>query len=58
MAVFANDFVSNHVVIDGFEKLLLDNILFFFEFLKQNTVIGFFYIVANIGNHSIYLLTM
>ncbi|MBO8242381.1 FkbM family methyltransferase [Prochlorococcus marinus XMU1410] len=56
MAVFANDFVSNHVVIDGFyEKLLLDNIMFFLGSLKENTENWcFFDIGANIGNHSIY----
>lgn len=56
ISVFANDFISNHIVIDGFyEKLLLDNTLFFFNSLKEDTKNWIFFdIGANIGNHSIY----
>ena len=56
MTVFANDYIANHIVIDGFyEKFLLDNTLFFFDVLKENTKNWVFIdIGANIGNHSIY----
>ncbi len=56
MTVFANDYIANHIVIDGFyEKLLLDNTLFFLDTLKENTKNWVFIdIGANIGNHSIY----
>ena len=37
MTVFANDYIANHIVIDGFyEKLLLDNIAFS-DTLKEDT---------------------
>jgi len=56
MAVFANDYIANHIVIEGFyEKLLLDNTLCFLDNLKENTKNWVFIdIGANIGNHSIY----
>ena len=56
MAVFANDYIANHIVIDGFyEKLLLDNTLSFLDSLKENTKNWVFLdIGANIGNHSIF----
>ena len=56
MTVFANDYIANHIVIDGFyEKFLLDNTLFFFDALNENTKNWVFIdIGANIGNHSIY----
>ena len=56
MTAYANDYIANHIVIDGFyEKLLLDNTLCFLDTLKENTKNWVFIdIGANIGNHSIY----
>ena len=55
-AIFANDYLSNNLCIDGFdEKELLDNILKFMQILKVNfKKITFIDMGANIGNHSIY----
>ena len=55
-ALFANDYLSNKICVDGFlEKELLDNLIKFMERLNVNFKdLTFIDIGANIGNHSIY----
>ena len=55
-AVFANDYLSNKICINGFfEKELLDNLTKFMKLLNVNFKdLTFVDIGANIGNHSIY----
>jgi len=55
-ALFANDYLSNKICVDGFlEKELLDNLIKFMEKLNVNLKdLTFIDIGANIGNHSIY----
>ncbi len=59
-AIFANDYLSNSLCIEGFlEKELLDNTVKFMKILGVNFKdITFIDIGANIGNHSIYFASI